>query len=79
MNREMYYLIERDIIKNLGLSEEYFFSLPHDIQEALLTGGMGKPNKENKFDAFRKRMALKQYDLEENIKEKILTLLKKNK
>ena len=32
-----------------------------------------------KLDAFRKRMALRQYVFEENVKEKILTLFRKNK
>lgn len=65
-------------IRNMGLSEEYFFSLPYECQKAILMAGMDaaynrKENRENS----QKRRALKQYEFEEKIKEKVLTLFKK--
>ena len=70
IDREMYCMIERNTIKSLGLSEEYFFSLPLEMQEALLMGVIER-KKENKN--------MVKYGLEENIKVKVLTLLKKIK
>jgi hypothetical protein len=46
------------------------------------TSGEDMPKGEShntKLDNLRKRMALKQYEFEENIKVKILTIFKKNK
>ena len=86
---------DRRIKDIYGISAELFYELPYDVQEALLnnyweiedtyhekTNGGKVPKGEShstKLDNFRKRMALKQYLFEENIKVKILTIFKKNK
>ena len=78
-----------------GISPEMFYDLPYEVQNALMenywvmmdtyhhdTSGEIEPKGEihnSKLDNFMKRMALKQYLFEENIKVKILTIFKKNK
>ena len=67
-------------LRELGLSQEYFFSLPYECQKAILMAGdSAKFNEKNKRENFQKRIALKQYNFEEKVKEKVLTLLKKKR
>ena len=63
-------------LKELGLSEEYFLSLPLECQKALIYGCFNRDKKSGKLDDFRKKIALKQYNFEEKVKE---LLFKKNK
>ncbi len=65
-------------LRKLGLSEEYFFSLPYECQRAIMMAG-DSLREENtvKKSNFRKEIALKQYELEEKIKEKILALFRR--
>ena len=64
-------------LKELGLSEECFFSLPYEYQRALLNSGLDAVNKDK--ENARKKIALAQYDLEEKVKEKVLVLFKRKK
>ena len=76
MSEIMYYKKLRD----LGMSQEYFFSLPYECQKAILMAGDdSKFNEKKARENMQKRMALKQYNFEEKVKEKVLTLLKKNR
>lgn len=75
------------------MNPEMFYNLPYDIQKELVqnywrmannchkeTNGESKKTQEShntKIDNLRKRMALKQYLFEEEIKEKVLSLIKK--
>ena len=68
-----------DRIRELGLTEEYFYSLPYEYQRALMMASFDTFDKEKKLNDLRKRMALKQYNFEEKVKEKVLTIFKKNK
>jgi len=86
---------DRRIKDIYGLSPELFYGLPYEVQNALLnnywemmdtyhhdTSGEEIPKGEShntKLDKLMKRMALKQYEFEENVKVKILTIFKKNK
>ena len=63
-------------LKYLSLSEEYFYSLPYELQKAIIMAGTDNTKK---TDEFRKKMALRQYNFEEKTKEKVLTLLKKKR
>ena len=65
--------------KEMDILEEYFYSLPKEYQEAMIRGEFTKIDRKKQIDNFRKRIALKQYDFEEKVKEKVLSLLKKNK
>ena len=65
-------------LKSIGISEEYFYSLPFELQKAIIMAGVSDDCTKNKIE-FRKKMALKQYDFEEKTKEKVLMLLKKRK
>ena len=76
-----------------GMNPEVFYNLPYEIQKDLMynywriidehrkeaNGDLKeRPEKHNtKLDNFRKRMALKQYVFEEELKEKVLSLIKK--
>ncbi len=84
-------------IKNTyGISPELFYSLPYEIQKALMSSywhmqesynqeSNGKQEEmstvqekhDTKVDKFRKRTALKQYEFEENVKRKVLSIFKK--
>ena len=44
-----------------------------------MAGDSEKYNRKKQRENFQKRIALKQYLFEEKVKEKVLTLLKKNK
>lgn len=67
-------------LKEVGLSKEKFFSLPYECQRAIIMAGNSENyDRKQKRIAFQKRMALKQYNFEEKVKEKVLKLLKKNK
>ena len=67
-------------MRELGLTEEYFSSLPYEYQKAILMAwDSEKYNRKKQRENFQKRIALKQYLFEEKVKEKVLTLLKKNK
>ena len=59
-------------LRSLCLSEEYFYSLPIEIQKVIISNIEIKKKNE-----IRKKIALKQYDLEEKVKEKVLSFLKK--
>ena len=62
-------------IREVGLTEEYFFDLPYEYQKAILMAGLETQNKND----LQKRIALEQYNLEEKVKEKVLKLLKRKK
>ena len=65
-------------LRNLGLSEEYFFSLPYECQKAILmAGNTEREDRKKRIDNFQKKTALKQYEFEEKVKEKILALFKR--
>ena len=66
-------------LRELGISEECFFSLPYEYQRALLNSGLDTIEKEKQKENARKKMALAQYDLEEKVKEKVLVLFKRKK
>lgn len=67
-------------LRSMGLSEEYFFSLPFDIQNAILMAGNDDEYEASKKrEDNRKRNALKQYEFEEKLKEKVKTFLKRKK
>lgn len=61
----------------LGISEEYFYSLPYEYQKAIIMAGFDRIEKEKKKDDDKKRRALTQYELEENVKKKVLSIFKK--
>ena len=65
-------------IRELGMSEEYFFSLPLECQRAILMAGYSKDNIAKK-DNFQKKIVLRQSSFEEIVKEKVLSLFKKRK
>lgn len=76
-----------------GMNPEMFYNLPYEIQKELVhncwriidahhkesNGDLREmPEKHNtKLDNFRKRLALRQYNFEEELKEKVLSLIKK--
>ena len=65
-------------VRELVLSDEDFFSLPYECQQAILMAGdSSNYDMRLKRENDKKRRALKQYELEENVKEKVLSLLKK--
>ena len=65
-------------LQEFGLSKEYFESLPHECQQAILMAGIeAEENRKMERDNFQKRIALRQYEFEEKVKKKILTFLKK--
>ena len=64
-------------LKDFGISQECFFSLPYEYQKAIIMAGTEAIAKEKKRDEIRKKMALQQYNFEEKVKEKVLTLFKK--
>lgn len=64
------------MLRSLNLSKEYFYSLPYEIQKAII---MTCINNIKTTDEYRKKMALKQYNFEEKTKGKVLTLLKKKR
>ena len=67
-------------LHNLGISDEYFYSLPYECQQAILmAGNSNKYDNKKKRENFQKRMALRQYEFEENFKEKVKILLKRKK
>ena len=71
-------------LRNLGLSEEYFFSLPYECQRAIIMAGYNeKEDRKQKINNIQKKVELNQYLFEEKVKEKVkekvLTLLKKKK
>ena len=67
-------------LREVGLSEEDFFSLPYECQKAIIMAGDNERSEnKKKRENFQKRMALKQYDFEEKVKVKILKFFKKNK
>ena len=72
---EMSQIIYHEKLKSLGLSEEYFYNLPLELQRAIMMAG--SDDSKNNRDEFRKKVALKQYNLEEKVKEKVLTFIKK--
>ena len=71
-------ILGENVIKSLGYSEEYFFSLPLECQKALIMSRF-EANRIKQKEDVRKRMALKQYDWEEKVKEKVLSMIKKSK
>ena len=71
-------ILGENVIKSLGYSEEYFFSLPLECQKVLIMNRF-EANRIKQKEDVRKRMALKQYDWEEKVKEKVLSMIKKSK
>lgn len=76
--------IDHTIFKTLGVTREQFLSLPEEYQMAFLYYDWQICNNSNIDDDCRirrenrqKRRALKQYEFEEKVKEKILTLFQK--
>ena len=72
---ELYEVSNRDRIRSLGFTENSFYSLPYEFQKALISCGLER----KKLIELRKIIALRQYIFEENVKGKVLRLLKKNK
>ena len=72
---ELYEVSNRDRIRSLGFTENSFYSLPYEFQKALILCGLER----KKLIELRKIIALRQYIFEENVKGKVLRLLKKNK
>ncbi len=70
-------ILEHDVAKDLGISENVFMSLPIEYQKALINGCFEREIKRNRLDNFKKRLALKQYNFEENLKDKVLSMIKK--
>ncbi len=81
---------DRRIRDIYGMSPELFYGLPYDIQQALIIASheecLSKEKKESnkeshnsKFDNFLKKMALSQYEFEESVKVKVMSIFKKNK
>ena len=66
-------------IRELGLSEELFCSLPYECQRAIMMAGTDSIRETQEKSELKKRIALTQYDFEEKVKEKILSLFKKYK
>ena len=67
-------------LKSMGLNAEYISDLPEEYQKAIVMAGISDAyENRKKRENFQKRMALKQYDFEEKVKEKVLTLLKKKR
>ena len=73
-----------------GMSPELFYELPYDIQQALILSTheelMSREQKESKkgsysarFDNFLKKMALSQYEFEESVKVKVMSIFKRSK
>ena len=84
ISRDDFSEIDHNIFKTLGISEEDFLSLPEEYQLAFLYYDWQLCNNHNienerklRRDNRQKRRALKQYEFEEKVKEKVLTLLKK--
>ena len=75
MSEILYYQRLRD----LGMPEEYFFSLPYECQKAIMMAGFDKLEKEKRKENAQKKRALRQYEFEERVKEKVLTLIKRKK
>ena len=66
-------------IRENGLSDEVFSSLPIEYQKAIIMAGIDEVDNKEKLDNFRKKIALKRYIFEEDVKEKVYKLVKKNK
>ena len=75
MSEIMYYRKLREI----GLSEDYFLNLPYECQRAILMAGSDSLEEKKRKENLQKRRALKQYEFEEKVKEKVLTLIKRKK
>ncbi len=75
--KELSVMLGYDLEKNLGITENVFLSLPIEYQKALIKGCFDRQVKANKLDNLRKRIALKQYNFEEDLKEKVFSLIKK--
>ena len=76
--------IDHTIFKTLGIRKEQFLSLPEEYQQKFLYYDWQICNNRNiendrrkKRENRQKRRALKQYEFEEKVKEKILSLIKK--
>ncbi len=74
---ELSELLGHDIIKELGITEEVFLSLPSEYQKALIRGCFERIVKESRTDIIRKKLALRHYDFEEKVKEKVLSMFNK--
>ena len=66
-------------LRDLGMQEEYFLSLPYECQKAIIMAGFDTLEKEKREDNMQKKRALRKYEFEERVKEKVLTLIKRKK
>lgn len=72
-------ILNNNRLRDFGLSEEGFFSLPREYQIAILNAGFDRLEKIKQRENAKKRRALRQYEFEEKTKEKVLVLLKRIK
>ena len=72
-------ILNNNRLRDFGLTEESFFSLPYEYQKAIINAGFDRLDIIKQRDNAKKRRALKQYEFEEKAKEKVLVLLKRNK
>ncbi len=77
---QMYEILYHQKMREISLSDEYFYALPFEIQKAIIMSGYSeKYDRRQKIANFQKRMALEQYNFEEKVKDKVLKLLKRAK
>ena len=70
-------LFDQNVIKSLGFSKEQFTSLPEYYRKALLKSFIEINKEIIGQDELKKRAVLKQYDREEEIRQKVLSIFKK--
>ena len=70
-------LFDQNVIKSLGFSKEQFASLPEYYRKALLKSFIEINKEIIGQEELKKRTALKQYDREEEIRQKVLSIFKK--
>ncbi len=70
-------LFDHKIMNTYGFTKEQFYSLPYEYQRALILGHLEMVDKQKEKDNSKKRRALKQYEFEENVKKKVLSIFKK--
>ena len=79
-NSELSEIIGDNVIKMMGFSDDDFYSLPVEYQNELLRHFVRKYCKEIKNNKeFQKKITLKRYNFEENVKAKVFKLVKKIK